>query len=229
MASCMIVDDEPLSRDILRKYIAEVKDLDLVAECSDGFEATHMLSQNQVDLLFLDINMPGLTGISLARSLAHAPMIIFTTAYPEFAVEGFELDALDYLVKPYSFERFLKGVNKAQAKISSENGAGFQTQKILVKADKRLFALEPGSILYIEGQGDYIRIHMDNMKLMVHDTIKNFLEALPAEYFMRIHKSWVVNLAKISFIEGNQVRIASESIPVSPALKDELLERYSAT
>ena len=129
MASCMIVDDEPLSRDVLRKYIAEVKDLDLVAECSDGFEATHRLVQNHIDLIFLDINMPGLTGISLARSLANAPMIIFTTAYPEFAVEGFELDALDYLVKPYSFERFLKGVNKALAKLSSENGVGFPESK----------------------------------------------------------------------------------------------------
>ena len=161
MASCMIVDDEPLSRDVLRRYISEIKDLDLVAECHDGFEASHMLGQNHVDLLFLDINMPGLTGISLARSLANAPLIIFTTAYPEFAVEGFELDALDYLVKPYSFERFLKAVNRALAKLSSGNGAGFPTQKILVKADKRLFALDPGSILYIEGQGDYIRIHMD--------------------------------------------------------------------
>lgn len=228
MASCMIVDDEPLSRDILRKYIAEVKDLDLVTECSDGFEATHQLIQHPVDLIFLDINMPGLTGISLARSLSNAPLIIFTTAYPEFAVEGFELDALDYLVKPYSFERFLKAANKALVKLSSENGSGFPTQKILVKADKKLFALEPASILYIEGQGDYIRIHMENMKLMVHDTIKNFMESLPEDRFMRIHKSWVVNLGKISFIEGNMVRITSELIPVSPALKEELLERFSA-
>ncbi len=228
MATCMIVDDEPLSRDILRKYIAEVKDLDLVAECSDGFEATHQLIQHPVDLIFLDINMPGLTGISLARSLSSAPLIIFTTAYPEFAVEGFELNALDYLVKPYSFERFLKAANKALVKLSSENESGFPTQKILVKADKKLFALEPASILYIEGQGDYIRIHMENMKLMVHDTIKNFMESLPEDRFMRIHKSWVVNLGKISFIEGNMVRIASEFLPVSPALKEELMERFSA-
>ncbi len=228
MATCMIVDDEPLSRDILRKYIAELKDLDLVSECSDGFEATQRLAQHPVDLIFLDINMPGLTGISLARSLSSAPLIIFTTAYPEFAVEGFELNALDYLVKPYSFERFLKAANKALVKLSSENESGFPTQKILVKADKKLFALEPASILYIEGQGDYIRIHMENMKLMVHDTIKNFMESLPEDRFMRIHKSWVVNLGKISFIEGNMVRITSELIPVSPALKEELLERFSA-
>jgi len=114
MATCMIVDDEPLSRDILRKYIAELKDLDLVTECSDGFEATQRLAQHPVDLIFLDINMPGLTGISLARSLSSAPLIIFTTAYPEFAVEGFELNALDYLVKPYSFERIRSFLHLSQ-------------------------------------------------------------------------------------------------------------------
>ncbi|MFO7669223.1 MAG: response regulator transcription factor [Bacteroidales bacterium] len=229
MATCIIVDDEPLSRDILRKYINEVKDLELLAECADGFEATHHLLQANVDLLFLDINMPELSGISLARSLTHAPLIIFTTAYPEFAVEGFELDALDYLVKPYSFERFLKAVNRALERLSSENGSGIQTRKILVKADKRLFALEPGNILFVEGQGDYIRIHLDHMKLMVHETIKNFMDSLPGESFMRVHKSWVVNLGKISFIEGNQVRIGTENIPVSPVLREELLERFSAT
>lgn len=229
MATCIIVDDEPLSRDILRKYISEVKDLELVAECADGFEATHHLVQTHVDLLFLDINMPELSGISLARSLTHAPMIIFTTAYPEFAVEGFELDALDYLVKPYSFERFLKAVNRALERLSSENGSGINTRKILVKADKRLFALEPGNILFVEGQGDYIRIHLDHMKLMVHGTIRNFMDSLPGDSFMRVHKSWVVNLGKITFIEGNQVRIGTESIPVSPVLREELLERFSAT
>ena len=229
MATCMIVDDEPLSRDVLRRFISEVKDLELVAECPDAFEATHQLGQNQVDILFLDINMPGLTGISLARSLTRAPLIIFTTAYPEFAVEGFELDALDYLVKPYSFERFLKAVNRALERLSSGNGQGGAIRKIIVKADKKLYAVETSNILYIEGQGDYIRLHMDEMKLMVHDTIKNFLDSLPAEDFMRIHKSYVINLKRIGFIEGNQVRIASASIPVSPSYREELLGRFSAT
>lgn len=229
MALCLIVDDEPLSRDILRKYIAEVKDLDLAAECANGIEATHMLNQMKIDIIFLDINMPGLSGISLARSLDNPPLIVFTTAYPEFAVEGFELDALDYLVKPYSFERFLKAANKALGRISSERGTGVPAQKILVKSDKKLYALEPGSMLYIEGQGDYIRIHMEDKKLMVHDTLKNFLDSLPGELFMRVHKSWVLNLEKISFIEGNMIRISSETIPLSPRHRDELLERFSGT
>ena len=172
--------------------------------------------------------MPGLTGISLARSLTTSPLIVFTTAYPEFAVEGFELDALDYLVKPYSFERFLKAVNRALERLFSGNGKGGAARKIMVKADKKLYAVETDNILYIDGQGDYIRIHLDEMNLVVHDTIKNFMDSLPAVDFMRVHKSFVVNLKRIGFIEGNQIRIASESIPVSPASKEELLSRFSA-
>jgi DNA-binding LytR/AlgR family response regulator len=228
MASCIIIDDEPLSRDVLRKYIDEVTDLEIVAECSDAIEATHHLNRSRIDILFLDINMPGLSGISFARSLTVSPMIIFTTAYPEYAVEGFELNATDYLVKPYSFERFLKAVNRALERLRENHVAEGPGGKILVKADKKLYALLFSEILFIEGQGDYIRIHTRQLKLMVHDTIKNFLESLPAEEFMRIHKSFVVNLKHIEFMEGNQVTIAQQALPVSPAQRDELLSRFSS-
>ncbi len=224
----MIVDDEPLSRDVLRKFIKEVKDLELVAECQDAFEATHQLGQKQVDILFLDINMPGLTGISLARSLTSPPLLIFTTAYPQFAVEGFELNALDYLVKPTSFERFLKAVNRALERLGDKPGQNGLQRKIIVRADKKLYALEASSILFIEGQGDYIRLHLEEKNLVVHDTIKRFMDSLPGEAFMRIHKSFVVNLQKIGFIEGNQVRIGDHAIPVSPASREELLGRFSS-
>lgn len=227
MATCIIIDDEPLSRDVLRKYLAEVSDLEMVAECSDAIEATRFLNQRPIDILFLDINMPGLSGISFARSLSVSPQIIFTTAYPEYAVEGFELNATDYLVKPYSFERFLLAVNRALERLR-ENKNGGAEGKILVKADKKLFALSFSEIRIIEGQGDYIRIHTLDHKLMVHDTIRNFLESLPEEDFMRIHKSWVINLKHIEFIEGNQVKIADQSLPVSPAKRDELLSRFSS-
>lgn len=225
----MIIDDEPLSRDVLRKYIGEVKDLNIVAECPDAFEATHQLGRKQVDIIFLDINMPGLSGISFARSLTVAPLIIFTTAYPEYAVEGFELDALDYLVKPYSFERFLKAVNKALNRLYENQGNEDSSRKILLKADKKLYSVEFNRILYLEGQGDYIRIYMEDKTLVVHDTIKNFLGSLPEEDFMRIHKSYVANLKKIEFIEGNQVRIGEHTISVSPSNREELLNRFSAT
>jgi DNA-binding LytR/AlgR family response regulator len=224
----MIVDDEPLSRDILRKFIQEIKDLELVAECHDAFEATHQLGQKEVDILFLDINMPGLSGISMARSLSHPPLIIFTTAYPQFAVEGFELNALDYLVKPYSSERFLKAVNRAMERLPASMDLGTGGRKIMVKSDKKLYAVEAADVMFIEGLGDYIKIHTQSGVLVVHDTIKGFIESLPEGDFMRIHKSYVVNLRMIQFIEGNQVRIGSESIPVSPTYRSELLHRFSA-
>ena len=224
----MIIDDEPLSRDVLRKYIHRVKDLDLVAECADAFEATHQLNMHRADLLFLDINMPGLSGISFVRSLTVSPLIIFTTAYPEFAVEGFELNALDYLVKPFSFERFLKAVNRALERIGESRTPPDEPRKILVKADKKLYAVEFSRMLFVEGQGDYIRIWFDDRKLMVHDTIKNFLKALPKEEFMRIHKSYIVHLDRIDCIEGNQVRLGDHTIPVSPASREELLNRLSS-
>jgi len=228
MATCLIIDDEPLSRDVLRKYIDEVPDLEIVAECSDAIEATHLLNQSPIDILFLDINMPGLSGISFARSLIVSPLIVFTTAYPEYAVEGFELNATDYLVKPYSFERFLKAVNRVLERLRENHLTEGPGGKILVKADKKLYALPFAEILFIEGQGDYIRINTGQHKLMVHYTIKNFLESLPAEEFMRIHKSFVVNLKHIEFIEGNQVTIAHQVLPVSPVNRDELLSRFSS-
>lgn len=226
MASCLIVDDEPLSRDVLRKYISEVKDLDLVAQCSNAAEASHELNLTRVDIIFLDINMPGLSGISFARSLRKSPLIIFTTAYPEYAVEGFELDATDYLVKPYSFERFLKAVNRALERLQ-ENQTEETEGKILVKADKKLYALLFSEILLIEGQGDYIRIRTPRENLVVHDTMKRFFARLPEESFMRVHKSYVINLEHIAYIEGNQVRVGEYSIPVSPVQRDELLKRFS--
>lgn len=227
MANCLIVDDEPLSRDVLRKYIAEVKDLQLLAECSSAVEASQHLNLNQIDIIFLDINMPGLSGISFARSLKISPLIVFTTAYPEYAVEGFELDATDYLVKPYSFERFLKAVNRAFERLQENKGPDTEEGKILVKADKKLYAIKFSEILLIEGQGDYIRIRTRGENLVVHDTIKNFLSSLPAHEFMRIHKSYVVNLKCIEYIEGNQVRVGEYQLPVSPVHREELLKRYS--
>jgi len=227
MANCLIVDDEPLSRDVLRKYIAEVKDLQLLGECGDAVEASHLLNLHQIDIIFLDINMPGLSGISFARSLKVSPLIVFTTAYPEYAVEGFELDATDYLVKPYSFERFLKAVNRAMERLQENKSSEPEQGKILVKADKKLYALSFSEIMVIEGQGDYIRIRTDRANLVVHDTIKNFLDSLPEDEFMRIHKSYVINLKRISYIEGNQVRIGDHTIPLSPTQREELLRRFS--
>jgi len=226
MAKCLIVDDEPLSRDVLKKYIDGVQDLEVHAECHNAAEATHQLNNATIDILFLDINMPGLSGISFARSLTNAPLIIFTTAYPEYAVEGFELDATDYLVKPFSFERFLKAVNRALERLRDNNKEAASEGKVLVKADKKLYSLPFSDILLVEGQGDYIRIRTHVHRLVVHDTIKNFLTLLPEQEFMRIHKSWVVNLKHIEYVEGTQVKIREQTIPISPNQREELLSRF---
>lgn len=225
---CMIIDDEPLSRDILRRYMSEAGDLELVAECPGAAEANRILNQQPIDLIFLDIHMPGLSGISFARALISAPLIIFATAYPQYAVEGFELNAVDYLVKPFSFDRFRKSIHRARKRIQENSDTKKETPgKVVVRADKKIYALAFGQILFVESKGDYIQIHLEDSRLLVHSTLKNFLEGLPGEEFMRVHKSFLVNLGKIGYIEGNRVNLGDHSIPVSPALREELLSRFS--
>jgi len=223
---CMIVDDEPVSRDVLRKYISDIPGLELLGECKDAFEAKDFLATDHIDLLFLDINMPRVSGVSFARSLTKSPMIVFTTAYPEYAVEGFELNAIDYLVKPFSFERFLKAVNKAQDRKEEAHAESPETTTILLKADKKIHAIKQENIELIEGLGDYIKVHISGKNpLVVHDTMKGFLETLASDKFMRIHKSYTIQLSLVEYIEGNQVVISGQKIPISPTFRQELLDR----
>lgn len=230
MIRFLIIDDEPLSRDILRRYASGVADLELVAECRDATKANRILAREHVDLIFLDIQMPGVSGISFARALTAAPLIVFATAYPQFAVEGFELNAVDYLVKPFSPERFLEAVQRTRDRMGSPGGLPDQaSRKVVVRSGKKIFALAFDQILYVEGKGDYVRIHLVDRRLMVHSTLKGFLEVLPAGEFMRIQKSYAVNLGKIEYIEGNQVYLNGQNIPVSSSLREELLRRFYRT
>ena len=224
---CVIIEDEPLALERTKGYVEKIPSLELVGSFDNAVEGLAYLQAHAVDILFLDINMPGLSGISFARSLTVSPLIIFTTAYPEFAVEGFDLNALDYLVKPFAFERFLKAVNRAFERLTGTGVTEPSTRKVLVKADKKLYAIEFSDIQFIEGQGDYIRVHLNDKRLVVHDTIKNFLVSLPDTDFMRIHKSFVVNLRKVTFIEGNQVRVGEHTLNVSPTYREALLNRYA--
>lgn len=225
--SCIIVDDEPVSRDILRKYIGDIPELELQAECKDAFEANRHLAESQADLIFLDINMPRLSGVSFARSLTIAPMIIFTTAYPEYAVEGFDLNAVDYLVKPFSFERFLKAANKALSIKSGASPTPSGESTILIRSDKKIYSIKHSALLFIEGCGDYIKVHTDDKTLIVHDTMKGFISTLPEELFMRVHKSYAVNLGKVEYLDGNTIHIAGSTMQVSPQHREELLKRMS--
>ena len=225
---CIIVDDEPLAREILEKYIADCPLVSLKESCSNAFEAMNVLDRISVGIVFLDINMPKLSGLSLIRSLDRPPEIIFTTAYPEFAVEGFELDAADYLVKPFSFERFLKAVNKAVKRIGNRKAEGTAADHkkfLMVKADGKIYRVEHSSIYYLEAMGDYVRIHTDNGVITTYETLKNMVEALPNLKFLRVHRSFIISLEKISFLEGNRLRIRDSDIPVGQSYRDKLMKR----
>src|SRR5258705_12128082 len=157
---CVIIEDEPLARNVLKKYITDYPLLELAAVCNDAIEAQSVLASGNIQLLFLDINLPRISGISFLKTLSHPPMVIFTTAYPEFAVEGFELDAIDYLLKPFSFERFLKAANKAVQQLNKKEIAEQATPSfIFLKADKKVHKVNLDDILYIEAAGDYIKIN----------------------------------------------------------------------
>lgn len=211
---CIIADDEPIARQILENYIKEIPTLTLVASCKDAFEVMDIMQKQPVDLLFLDINMPKLSGLSLLKTMQQRPEVIITTAYPEYAIEGFELSVTDYLLKPFSLERFLQAVMKVQKK-SATPLETIVVQKeetsssIFVKSDKKLIKLMYDEINYVEAFGNYIKIYTDQM-ILVPQTLAGFLEKLPND-FLRIHKSYVINFDKLKLIDGNQVVLENDA------------------
>jgi len=222
---CLIVEDEPLAQNILKKYIADHPSLELVATCTDALEAQLILNKQAIHLIFLDINLPKLSGINFLKSLLQSPLIIFTTAYPEFAVEGFELNAVDYLLKPFSFERFLKAVNKVIEKLNN-----FSLPKkeeidafIFFKSDKKIHKVDLESIHYIEAVGDYMKVITDSGQLLINETMKNLQEELPARSFIRVHKSFIISRNRIKFIEGNYIQVETKSIPIGATYRNDVL------
>ena len=223
---CIIIEDEPLAQNILKRYIADHPSLELAAVCNDAMEAQTKLTRQTIDLLFLDINLPKLSGINFIKTLLHPPLIIFTTAYPEYAVEGFELNAVDYLLKPFSFERFLKAVNKAVEKINASlsRSPDEQNQHIFLKSDKKLHKVDLESIRYIEAIGDYMKVITDSGQLIVNEKMKTLQETLPANLFIRVHKSYIISRKRIKYIEGNYVQVDDKSIPIGITYRTEVLE-----
>lgn len=223
---CIIVDDEPLSQEVIRDFVQEIPWLQLQGTCLNALEALDLIHTTEVDLVFLDINMPRLSGIKFVKSLENPPMIIFTTAYPEYAVEGFEVDAVDYLVKPVAFERFLKAANKAREYFeikqpsTGNGGSGF----IALKSDKKIYKIDAGDILYVQSWGDYVKVFTKEKMIIAAETMKN-LEQLLGKQFIRIHKSYLVSVHAIRFIEGNQVKIGDKFLPVGQTYRDDLIAR----
>ncbi len=218
MIRCLIVDDEPLAREVLESYVEDMPTLELVACCSDAMEALDWLGQEQIDLLFLDINMPKLSGINFYKSLSQKPKVIFTTAYSNHAVEGFELEAVDYLLKPFSFERFVKAVNKVQVDQRESQTADF----IMLKADKKTHKINFNKILYFESIGDYVKLHLEEGKtLIINETLRKLEEMLPKN-FLRVHKSFIIALTQLEYLEGNQAKIGEIKIPIGQSYRDKV-------
>ncbi len=228
--NCLIIDDEPLARKGLREYIQDVDFLQLSGEFDNPLKATRALTEQHIHLLFLDIHMPKITGIEFLRSLQYPPQVIFTTAFPQYAVEGFDLNVLDYLVKPISFDRFLKAVMKARELFTAKQTASSPAiaaveDYIFIKADNKLVKLFYHDILFIEALQNYVTIHTTNKKYISYLTFKSMEESLPADQFIKVHKSFLIAAAKIESIEGNQIKIGQHYIPISRTVKEEVMEK----
>ena len=221
---CLIVDDEPLSLDILEKYIQDVPGLELAGRCLDAFEAMEKIKNMEIDLVFLDINMPKLSGINMVKSMKQVPEIVFTTAYPEYAVEGFELDVLDYLVKPISFARFVKAIEKAKKKYEINRDKTLLASFIMVKSNKKLYKVALSDIRYIQSIGDFVKIHTAEKVFISSDTLKNIETQLPSNLFLRTHKSYIIALESLKYLEGNQVIVDKEILPIGLTYKEALLK-----
>jgi DNA-binding LytR/AlgR family response regulator len=220
--TCMIVEDEPVSQELLKRYIDDYPSLELLAVCNNAIEANEQLRKLSPDLMFLDITMPKISGLEFYRSLSDPPYVIFTTAYPEYAVNGFEVNAVDYLVKPFPFDRFLKAMNKVQDLMEPVANA---VEFILLQADKKMHKVNFDDILFMEGMGDYVKVNCPGKTLVVHQTLQKLEVQLPAHRFFRVHKSYLISLDRIDYIEGNMVVIQKERIPIGQTYRNDFLAR----
>jgi DNA-binding LytR/AlgR family response regulator len=228
--NCIIIDDEPLARKGLKEYIDDVDFLAFAGEFESPLKAMERLSNGNLQLIFLDIQMPKITGLQFFKSLQQAPPVIFTTAYPQHALEGFELAALDYLVKPISFERFLKASLKAKEyyELREQNGQPENVgapDYLFIKADGKLVKILYNDILYVEALQNYVMIHTKEKKFITYLTFRSIEEFLPAELFIKTHKSYLVAISKIESIDGGCIQAGTHIIPISRNLKDAVLER----
>src|SRR4026208_1519428 len=229
---CVIIDDEPLARKGMKEYVADVDFLELVGEFDNPLKAAELINGGEVQLIYLDIQMPKLSGIDFFKALAKAPPVIFTTAYPQYAVEGFELNALDYLVKPVSFDRFFKAALKAkeyyevrQKNDTDKTATAEAHDHFFIKADNKLIKIAFNDILFIEALQNYVVVHTNERKIITYLTFKSVEEYLPSSQFIKVHKSFIVSALKIDSIEGNDIRIGQHHIPISRNLKDEVMDK----
>lgn len=230
MINCLIVDDEPLAADVIESFVAKMPHLYLVGKVNSATEALAVLKTNKVDIMFLDIQMPEMTGLELLKTLRNPPLVIFTTAYPNYALESYEIDAADYLLKPVSFDRFVKAINKAEERFKNLGNESETPDYIFVKADGKLVRINIEEICYVEGLKDYVIIHTMQTKVVTHNTMKN-IEALllTDDNFIRIHRSYIINLRFVKEIEGNSFRVKDQLLTIGTTFKEEVqakLEKF---
>jgi len=225
--NCIIIEDEPAAQSVLEHNLSLCPDLQWCGTFADAFSAQAYLANHVADLIFLDINLPEMSGVSFLRSLVHPPMVIFTTAYPQYAIDGFDLEAVDFLLKPFSFERFSKAVNKVRERFNERNVPALPG-KVSVKSGRRIYQISVAGILFLEACGDYVTLFCADKKLLVHGTLKSWEEKLKGQSFLKIHRTTIVNLSKIDHLEGNIVQIGEHKLPVSEQFRDQLLERMLA-
>lgn len=228
MIQCLIVEDEPLAAELLKSYIGKVPDLNLVAHCDSAVAAFGVLQRQQIELMFLDIRMPRLTGLELLKSLKNPPPVILTTAYRDYAVESYDYDVLDYLVKPIQFDRFLKAIGKyyqrqtTQAPVQTPVPDTFEQAYLFFRVDREQQKVWLKDILYIEGLGDYVKVFTAAGPMVTYERLSYLEEKLPEEHFLRVHKSYIIATGQVQSFSGSEVKVAGKRIPVGRMYKDRL-------
>ncbi len=228
---CLIVDDEHIAREIIENHLSKIVALEVAGSCKNAIEAFNFISTEKIDLIFLDINMPGISGLSFAKSINKNIKVIFTTAYREYAVDGFDLQAVDYLLKPISFERLLQGINKylnENTLVQQEESREITREKndsIFVRSERKMIKINFTEILYIESLADYIKIHLNTKNVLTRETISSIEVKLPQQEFMRVHRSFIVAVRYIDSFTNEWVEIGKKQIPISRSYKDEVLKR----
>ncbi|WP_378173063.1 LytR/AlgR family response regulator transcription factor [Aquimarina sp. SS2-1] len=227
--SCIIIDDEPTARDIIADHLSKIDRIEIIARCSNALEAFNYINSQQVDLIFLDINMPEISGISFAKSINKEIKIIFTTAYREYAIDGFDLHAVDYLLKPISFERLLNAVNnyfEIHHKVLPAKAEEIKSNDfIFVRSDRRMKKVDFSEIIYVESYNDYLKIHCNTETIVTRETISNIEAKLPVQQFMRTHRSYIISIKKIDSFSNEELILSNKSIPISRNYKTEVLNK----
>ncbi len=230
---CLIVDDEALARKLLENYVNQLPHLELVGMCKNPMEALTILQTNTIDLMFLDIQMPQITGINFLKILQQKPYVVFTTAYEKYALEGYALDVVDYLLKPFGFERFFQAVNKVMDRMQTPQASIEKTSTtpqvstkdfILVKSEHRIYRMKFKDILYIQSMQAYVAFHLEKERILSLNTMKQLEKDLPNNQFIRIHKSYIVSIDKIELLEHNQIIIGKEKLPIGASYREKVMK-----